>query len=138
MDAFIEIYTRLKSENLHLLKEIYSLDIHFTDPAHELRGLVQLEEYFRNLYANLISIHFEFLHPKRVGEQGYVQWLMTYAHPRLNGGRTISVPGATFLQFDASGKACVHRDYFDLGAMIYQHLPILAFAVRFINRRLGR
>jgi len=138
MDAFCETYNRLKAENLNLLNEIYSFDIHFTDPAHELRGLVQLKEYVRNLYANLSSIHFEYLHPQRVGNHGYVPWLMTYVHPRLNKGKPVSLPGATYLQFDASGKACVHSDYFDLGAMLYQHLPIFGPAVRIINKMVGQ
>ena len=138
MDAFLETYTRLKADNLHLLREIYTPEIHFIDPVHELRGLDELTKYFLHLYANITSIHFAFMHPQRVGEQGYVQWLMTYSHPRLNGGRLIKMPGATFLQFEKNGKVCIHRDYYDLGAMLYQHLPLLGPAVRFVNRRLGR
>lgn len=138
MNAFLETYTRLQADNLHLLAEIYSPEIHFTDPAHELRGLQQLEEYFRNLYANITHIQFEFSHPHRVENEGYVQWRMTFSHPRIHKGKSVTVPGATFLQFDNNNKVCVHRDYFDLGAMIYQHLPVLGSAVKMVNRRLGR
>lgn len=138
MDAFLETYTRLQADNLHLLAEIYSPDIHFTDPAHELRGLQQLEEYFRNLYANITHIQFEFFHPHRVEDEGYVQWRMAFSHPRLHKGKHINVHGATFLQFAKNNKVYIHRDYFDLGAMLYQHLPILGPAVKMINRRLGK
>lgn len=138
MDTFLQTYNTLNKENLHLLANIYSNDIHFIDPAHEIRGLRPLEEYFRNLYENLTSINFGFQHPQQVGDEGYVQWLMTYSHPRLNRGKTVSLQGTTFLRFDGSGKACFHRDYFDLGAMLYQHLPILGRVVRLINGRLGQ
>jgi len=138
METFLDIYTRLKADNLDLLAEIYTPDIHFIDPVHKLRGLGELRTYFSHLYANLTSIHFAFTHPQRVGEQGYVQWLMTYSHPRINGGRSIEMPGATFLQFNGNGRVCIHRDYYDLGAMLYQHLPLLGPAVRYINGRLAK
>ncbi len=62
---------------------------------------------------------------------------MNFSHPRLKGGKAIIVPGSTFLQFSTDGRACFHQDYFDLGTMLYQHLPIIGFMVKSINRRLG-
>lgn len=31
-----------------------------------------------------------------------------------------------------------HEDFYDLGAMIYQHVPVLGRIIRFINQRIGR
>ena len=50
---------------------------------------------------------------------------------------SVRVEGATRLQFDAWGKVCLHRDYFDLGAMLYEQLPLLGPVVRVIKGRLG-
>jgi hypothetical protein len=32
---------------------------------------------------------------------------------------------------------CLHRDYFDLGAMLYEQLPLLGAVVRTLKGRLG-
>lgn len=137
MKEFLEIYQKLNAENLDLLGRIYTPEIHFIDPAHEIRGLPQLEVYFKALYANITQIHFDFLPPFSNETEGYVQWQMTFSHPRLNGGESITVPGTSFVKFDIDGKVFFHRDYFDLGAMVYQHVPVLGSLVSYINERLG-
>ena len=71
------------------------------------------------------------------GNEAWLSWVMIFAHPRIAGGRPVRVEGATRLQFDAWGKVCLHRDYFDLGAMLYEQLPLLGPVVRAIKGRLG-
>ncbi len=137
MKDFLEVFNALSSDNLHRLEEIYTSDIRFVDPAHEIHGIDNVRDYFAKLYANVTSVNFDFREEVSSGESGYVQWDMHFAHPRLNGGRPITVPGASFLRFSSAGKVSFHRDYFDLGSMLYQHLPLLGSVVRSINRRLG-
>jgi hypothetical protein len=73
-----------------------------------------------------------------VAEEGYVQWQMNFSHPRLKGGKTIVVDGASYLRFNEAGKVSYHRDYFDLGAMLYEQLPLLGRIIVAVKRRLGR
>lgn len=136
MEHFLATYQQLNASRLDLLAEIYTEDIVFVDPAHEIRGLQQLTTYFAGLYANIKEIHFDFLEPMLVGNQGYVQWSMRFRHPRLNGGRAVSVPGATFLRFADSRYVEFHRDYFDLGALLYEHVPLLGGVVNALKRRM--
>lgn len=137
MERFLEIYNELNAENIEIIEQIYTDDIHFIDPAHEIRGLPKLRDYFKNLYANVNDIHFDFIHPMRTQCDGYVQWTMHMSHAKLKKGAGISVSGATFLKFSEDNRVHYHRDYFDLGAMLYQHLPVLGSVVTSINRRLG-
>ena len=138
MKDFLEVFNSLSIDNLHRLEEIYTSDIHFIDPAHEIRGLANLRSYFEKLYTDVTSINFDFLEPLQNGQNGYFQWVMHFSHPRLNRGQAIAVPGTSFLRFSESQKAFYHRDYFDLGSMLYQHLPVLGTIVRSVNRRLGQ
>jgi len=137
MKNFLNVFNALSADNLHRLEEIYTRDIRFVDPAHEITGIDSVRDYFAKLYANVTSVHFDFHEEIMSGQNGYVQWDMHLAHPRLNGGRTVTVPGTSFLRFSTDGKVLYHRDYFDLGAMLYQHLPLLGGIVKSINRRLG-
>lgn len=136
MDQFLETYQSLNRANLDLLGSLYTEDIRFIDPVHEVEGLIRLTEYFSSLYQNIDSIHFHFNHQLRQGSEGYVQWQMTFSHPRLKRGQDITVPGASYLNFVDSGKVCLHRDYFDLGVMLYEQLPVLGTIVSTIKRRL--
>lgn len=137
MENFLRVYKQLDADNLDLLADIYDNEIIFCDPAHKIEGLTQLRTYFWNLYKNLEQIDFDFHHPVKMDDTGYVQWTMTFSHPAVNKGQNIRVEGATFVQFNNEGKVIYHRDHFDLGSMIYQHIPVLGRIIKTINRRLG-
>lgn len=62
---------------------------------------------------------------------------MSYRHPRLNGGELISLEGCSLLRWNGAGKVVRHRDYFDAGALLYQHVPLLGAAIRWLQRRLA-
>ncbi|MEJ2056267.1 MAG: nuclear transport factor 2 family protein, partial [Desulfofustis sp.] len=137
MNEFLDLYRILNRDNVDRIGEIYTADILFIDPAHEIRGLDNLLDYFKNLYANVDQIEFEFFDQISASDSGYVRWTMRFNHPRLKGGADIVVPGSTHLKFSPDGKARYHHDYFDLGSMLYQHIPILGYMIKTINRRLG-
>lgn len=136
MDHFLATYQQLQASCLDLLAEIYTEDIVFIDPAHEIRGRQQLTAYFAALYANISEIGFDFSEPMLVGNRGYVQWSMLFRHPRLNGGRVVTVPGTSFLRFADSGLVEYHRDYFDLGALLYEQVPLLGVVIKTLKRRM--
>lgn len=138
MQTFLDVYNRLSASNLELLETIYHPSVTFVDPAHEIRGLSELTRYFTELYSEVGQIGFLFRHPLRQGDSAYVQWQMNFTHRRLAGGKTITVNGASFLQFGDDDLVFMHRDYFDLGALLYEHLPLLGRAVLLIKGRLGK
>jgi hypothetical protein len=137
MQHFLKVYQELTLDTIETLAAIYSDDIHFIDPAHEINGLPALRDYFSRLYENIARIHFDFREPLHLQDTAYVQWCMKFSHPRIKSGREILVDGASFLKFGADRKVYYHRDYFDLGSMLYQHLPVIGAIVKTINRRLG-
>ena len=138
MEKFLAMYKDLSSDNLHLLQNVYSSDIQFIDPAHEISGLDKLTEYFSALYQNVISIDFDFKDAVQQHNSCYLQWDMTFRHKSLAGGKTILVSGTTFLRFNDDHKVYFHRDYFDLGEMLYENLPLLGRLITTIKGRLGK
>ena len=138
MENFLNTYRALNKDNLHRLKEIYAEDVRFIDPAHTINGLAQLRRYFGALYRDIDPPVFRFIHDLRVNEDAYVQWEMDFMHPRLNRGRIITISGSSYLRFNEDNKVCFHRDYFDLGAMLYEQLPVLGKLILFVKRGLGR
>ena len=64
-------------------------------------------------------------------------WTMFLRHPKLRSGETIRVEGASYLK-TRNGRIYYHRDYFDMGAMLYEHLPLLGRVVNTIKHKLGQ
>lgn len=141
MSEFLREYARrfaeLDKDNLHLLGELYSEDIAFADPLHEVHGLPDLRRYFTELYANVRDLTFEFHGFDDVSEgKGYLRWTMNYRHPRLNQGHPIAVQGCSYLQW-SDNKVFQHRDFFDAGALLYEHLPVMGRMIGWLKRRLA-
>lgn len=134
---FVALYQQLDRQQLHRLSEVYADEVIFIDPAHRIEGLAALSDYFAALYQRLAYCRFVITSQQQQGRQAWLGWTMTFSHPRLRGGAAVTVEGATRLEFDEEGKVCLHRDYFDLGAMLYEQLPLLGPLVRAIKGRLG-
>ena len=133
---FAHQFCELNKDNLHRLVELYSDDIHFTDPLHEVQGLGQLNDYFKELYANVSELRFDFHGFDQIGDgEGYLRWVMSYRHPRLAGGKVIRVSGCSHLLW--RDKVCRHLDYFDAGALLYEHVPVLGQVITWLKRRMG-
>lgn len=135
---FAQDFAGLNKDNLDTLGQLYSEDALFCDPLHEVRGLANMRRYFAEMYANVSQLRFDFygFDQAREGE-GYLRWTMSYRHPRLAKGQLIRVEGCSHLQWNASGKVFRHRDYFDAGNLLYEHLPILGRVIAWLKRRLA-
>lgn len=137
MENFLQMYQKLNSENLHLLDEVYATDIEFVDPAHTIVGRDKLKIYFSTLYENLHSIQFTYSEILEKDQSAYLQWKMNFHHTRLNKGSEITVHGTTFIRFNNDRKVCYHRDYFDLGELVYENLPLLGSLIKNLKGRIG-
>lgn len=137
LDKFLSVYTDLSLESLDRLSEIYHSDIEFIDPAHRLSGLDELMTYFQALYQNVSHCYFDIDSHDQIGQRAYVVWTMLLSHPKLNKGQEVRVQGVTKIEF-ADGKVISHHDYFDLGAMLYEQLPLVGRCVSWIKGRLGQ
>ncbi|WP_341522704.1 nuclear transport factor 2 family protein [Pseudomonas sp. G.S.17] len=133
---FARDFAALDKTSLHRLGTLYSDDAVFTDPLHKIRGLANMQDYFAQLYANVTQLHFDFYAFDEVATgSGYLRWTMSYAHPRLANGRLIRVDGCSHLLW--RDKVYQHRDYFDAGALLYEHLPIMGRGISWLKGRLA-
>ena len=129
LHTFLATYTTLTADNLDSLDAVYSHDVVFIDPAHEFNFLGPTQFHFS---------HFECAHHQASDGDAFVQWRMTFSHPGLKSGADIVVDGASYLRFNDENKVFYHRDYFDLGSLVYEHLPLLGKIITSIKGRLGQ
>ena len=136
IDDFITLYQQLNKDNLHLLGQVYSDDIEFSDPLHLVAGLPALTDYFANLYQNVASIDFN-IH-QVIHQQGAasLKWTMVFNHSKLNSGADITVKGVSILAINS--KIYQHQDFFDLGTMLYEHIPLVGSLVKLVKTKASR
>lgn len=136
LEIFQHFYSQqLANSDLSNLRKVYSPQILFIDPVDRLSGIDALESYFHHLMNGLESCHFDISAIEESDAEAFVIWQMHISHPRIRGGDEISIDGVSHLKF--TSQIDYHRDYYDLGAMLYEHLPLLGRAVRHLKRRLA-
>ncbi len=135
LERFCHFYRELDQRPLSELASIYANDIEFQDPVHRVSGLPALHAYFERSMDQVLRCRFDIESVDELDGEAYLRWSMRLAHPRLNGGATITVPGVSHLRFNS--HIHWHRDYFDLGAMLYEQLPLLGSIIRTLKRRLA-
>lgn len=130
-------YSELNKDNLNRLTEIYHQNVVFEDAAHRIEGYSALLTYFQKLYKNVDRCQFVISEQYQCDDNGFLIWTMHLQHPSLAGGHTVTVNGMSQVKF-SDGKVIYHRDYFDLGEMLYEHLPLLGSIIKKIKQRLGQ
>ena len=136
LQRFISVYSTLGTDNLGLLTSIYHPKVVFADPMHKVQGIDALVKYFEQLYLQVISCDFVIDHVVETDSQAAVYWTMTLRHKSLAGGKPIKLEGHSQLKM-LDDLVIYHRDYFDLGAMLYEHIPLLGSVIKYIKQRAG-
>ena len=132
-----EAYQAFGSENIADVESLYTTDIYFEDPSHAIQGKPSLMRYFANQFKNLDKCSFKFHSTIAHETDIFMTWTMFVNHSKLRGGETIRVEGTSYLR-TRNGKIYYHRDYFDMGAMLYEHLPLIGRIIQRIKQRLGQ
>ncbi len=130
------VYNALNRESMHVLPEFYAPDVTFEDPLGTIQGLDNLTAYYAQMYQNVEEIHFDISDEVEQDDRHMVMWTLRMRVKGLNKGEEVSCKGNSFLRFNQEGLVVYHRDYFDMGEFIYQHVPVLRFFVRQVNKRL--
>lgn len=130
------IFNQFNKEAMHLLDDFYSNDVEFEDPINHLNGLDELRAYYASMYENVTSISFDFTDEVISGDIHVVVWTMKTTAKKLNKGKPVIVHGNSVIKFGKDNKVFYHRDYFDMGEMIYQHVPVLRYLVKKVNKKL--
>ncbi len=132
---FKQLYSTFNNNTPAQLPKLYHPSITFKDPIHELKGIAALTQYFASFCQENTCYRFEFTNEVISQDQAFFQWRMHYAHPSLANGKPLSLNGGTLIKFE--NQIFYHEDFYDMGAMIYQHIPLLGWAVKKINTRIA-
>jgi hypothetical protein len=134
-EAFIKVFfNTVDKHHLSWLEDFYAENATLEDPLGLHIGRDSIVSYYKMMYDPVIEIAFEFEEIYHQDHIYFAPWLMKMRSSKLKGGAWIQVKGTSRIEFDKSGKKVIsHRDDFDMGAMVYEHLPILGWTIRWIK-----
>jgi limonene-1,2-epoxide hydrolase len=135
LERLADFYRQLDDSQLPQLSRIYHPQIEFIDPVGQHNGVDALEHYFRQLLKTMNYCRFDVQRTLCNGSEATLLWRMDYSHPSLNKGQDLSLDGISHLRL-ADDLIIYQRDYYDLGAMLYEHIPMLGTAVKALKTRL--
>lgn len=131
---FMAYFEEINPEAIDDLNDIYADNILFRDPIHEISGIDSLKAYFKSLNKNLHSGTFEFSTVDLAGNICYLQWIMRLTLKRPM--KKIEVKGISILTFEE--KITFQQDYFDMGALAYEHIPLIGGIIKGLKKRMSR
>lgn len=131
-----EAYNYVNKDTLDFLDQFYSSDIEFVDPIGTHKGLRAVKAYYQRLYKSVEEIRFDFSETVSQGSSHVLIWKMTVKAKGLNGGKPVTVQGNSHLRVNDKGQVCYHRDYFDMGEMFYERIPVLKWVVTTVKKAL--
>jgi len=134
VDKFCAYYKEFSQESIAGLDEIYHQNVILQDPFSQIEGLTQVQKHFGNMMENVSYCRFEIIEVVSNEGQAFITWTMKFAHPKLNNHQQIAVDGVSDIKFD--DRITHHRDYFDVGNMFYEHVPILKNVIKMLKKRL--
>ena len=126
-------YETLTPAALDGLDQLYAPDARFKDPFNEVVGIAAIRRIFAHMFATTEAPRFEVTDCIEQGGQAMLGWTFRFALR----GRALTVRGVTHLRFDADDRVTLHRDYWDAAEELYEKLPLIGAALRWLRRRMS-
>ncbi|GHD64267.1 nuclear transport factor 2 family protein [Jeongeupia chitinilytica] len=133
LNALLAWYETLSPATLDDLGRHYADNVHFKDPFNDVHGLAGVRRVFAHMFASTGTPRFTVLERVADGRQAFVTWDF---HCTVR-GRPLTLHGASRLCFDAHGRVCLHRDYWDSAEELLHKLPVIGAPLRGLRRLLS-
>jgi hypothetical protein len=128
-------YENFSADRISGLDGLYTQDVEFVDPIHRVEGILSLKSYMKKMAKSLIHYRIRYQDVLIGDNSAYLTWEMEFANKRIRGGEVITVRGMSCLKF--TSRVYYHEDSYDLGALVYEHLPLLGGITRSLKNRLA-
>jgi ketosteroid isomerase-like protein len=138
MQRVVHFFEHLQPADVGRIAELYTSDAQFKDPFNEVQGLPAIEHIFAHMFEALDAPRFVITTHVQQGAQCFVTWDFVFAMPRMGGGKTQTIRGATHfvLREEADQwRVAVHRDYWDAAEELYEKLPVVGGLMRWLKKQ---
>jgi hypothetical protein len=131
--ALADWYATLTPASLLHIDDFYSDDAGFRDPFNRVHGRDGIADIFRHMFDVLEQPAFSVREQLLDGQQAFITWDFSFRRA----GKLYQLHGGSHLRFDASGKVCLHRDYWDSAEELLHKLPLIGAPLRLLRSLLS-
>ena len=134
VEVFSDLYADLSEVNVReRVRETYAPGAWFNDTLATEVGIDAIEKYLLKTARGSEMIKGTTQDVAVSGADCYVRWTLEFRTKNLAGGKPIVTEGVSQLRFDEEGRIILHQDFWNPAAGVYQHLPLLGPAIRYVN-----
>jgi steroid Delta-isomerase len=137
LSSLIDFYHGLSPASVTRFGEFYAEDAYFKDPFNEVRGLPAIERIFTHMFTQVGEPRFVVTEQLLADNGAMLVWEFSFRVKLWGKGQTQILRGVSHLCFDAAGKVCYHRDYWDAAEELYMKLPAIGTLMRGLRRMLA-
>lgn len=129
-------FESLTPETVASMGEFYTDDAYFRDPFNEVHTLRDIQRVFEKMYESLADAHFTILETVDGGATAMLVWNLDYRIRRYQPEVQRRIHGVSHLRLAADGRVAYHRDYWDAAGELYEQLPVIGGALRWLKKRM--
>jgi hypothetical protein len=111
--------------------------VYFNDTLKAVRGIDALRHYLAESAEAVEDCRVQIHESTRTAHGEYlVRWSMMIRFKRFKRGQDTWTVGMSHLRFDGDGRVVYQQDYWNAADGLFQHVPVLGWAIAAIKRRL--
>lgn len=131
----VAFFENLTPASLASLPAFYAAHARFKDPFNDVRGLDAIVQIFAHMFETLDAPRFVVRERIVQGSQCFLSWEFHFRFRRFRQGQAQVILGGSHLVLDDAGRVVLHRDYWDAAEELYEKLPVVGGAMRWLKRR---
>jgi len=137
LQALVDFYQTLTPVSIARFPEFYAADARFKDPFNEVATLADIQHIFSHMFRQVDQPRFVVTEQLVAANGVVLVWEFYFRVRRWGGGELQIMRGVSHLRFNADGKVCYHRDYWDAAEELYMKLPGIGLLMRGLRRALA-
>lgn len=133
----VQFFEALSPHSVAQLGQLYAPQARFTDPFNDVVGVAAITHIFEHMFVSLAQPRFVVVERVLQGAQCFLTWEFRFYFRGYKAGQEQVILGASHLVLSSAGQITVHRDYWDAAQELYEKLPVLGSAMRWLRRRVN-
>ena len=137
VDTIAHAFETLDPKHIDTLEILYAPNARFKDPFNDVTGVAAIRRIFEHMFDKLEAPRFVVTAQVQQGPQCFLTWDFFFGFKSYQPGVVQCICGATHLVLSDAGLVTLHRDYWDAAEELYEKLPLVGGALRWLKRRLA-
>ena len=131
----VTFFETLTPDSVAGIGQIYDGQARFKDPFNDVTGVPAIKRIFDPMFASLHEPRFVVTQQVVQEDQCFLTWEFHFRFRTYRPAQHQIILGASHLVFTSTGLVTLHRDYWDAAEELYEKLPLLGSAMRWLKRR---